>query len=43
VRVLGLSPDDSLKLQIHGLGGKRTMGCGIFRSARIKMKVRQVA
>jgi CRISPR-associated protein Cas6 len=43
VRVLGLSPDDSLKLQIHGLGGKRTMGCGIFRPARIKMKVRQVA
>lgn len=43
VRVLGLSPDDSLKLQIHGLGGKRTMGCGIFRPARIKMKAQQVA
>jgi len=35
VRVGALSPDDSLKLQIHGLGGKRTMGCGIFRPARI--------
>jgi CRISPR-associated protein Cas6 len=34
VRVLGLAPDDSLKLQIHGLGGKRTMGCGIFRPSR---------
>jgi CRISPR-associated protein Cas6 len=34
VRVLGLSPDDSLKLQIHGLGGKRTMGCGVFRPSR---------
>jgi CRISPR-associated protein Cas6 len=43
LRVLGLSPDDSLKLQIHGLGGKRTMGCGIFRPARIKVKVQQVA
>jgi CRISPR-associated protein Cas6 len=43
VRVLGLSPDDSIKLQIHGLGGKRTMGGGIFRPARIKAKVQQVA
>lgn len=43
VRVLGLSPDDSLKLQIHGVGGKRTMGCGIFRPARIKSKLRKVA
>jgi CRISPR-associated protein Cas6 len=43
VRVLGLSPDDSLKLQVHGIGGKRTMGCGIFRPARIKLKVREVA
>jgi CRISPR-associated protein Cas6 len=43
VRVLGLSADDSLKLQIHGLGGKRTMGCGIFRPARVKLKVRAAA
>ena len=43
VRVLGLSADDSLKLQICGLGGKRTMGCGIFRPARIKAEVKQVA
>jgi len=34
VRVFGLSMDDSLKLQVLGLGGKRTMGCGIFRPAR---------
>jgi CRISPR-associated protein Cas6 len=43
VRVLGLSADDSLKLQIHGLGGKRTMGCGMFRPARIKLKVQVAA
>lgn len=34
VRVQGLSSEDSLKLQIHGLGGKRTMGCGVFRPSR---------
>lgn len=39
VRVLGLSPEDSLTLQVYGLGGKRVMGCGIFRPARIKGKV----
>jgi CRISPR-associated protein Cas6 len=43
VRVIGLSPDDSLKLQIRGLGGKRAMGCGIFRPARIKAKAIQAA
>jgi CRISPR-associated protein Cas6 len=43
VRVLGLSPEDSIKLQIQGIGGKRTMGCGLFRPARIKTKVQQVA
>lgn len=43
VRVVGLSPDDSLQLQIHGLGGKRTMGCGIFRPARIRSKIRKAA
>ena len=25
-----LSPEDSIKLQTYGLGGKRRMGCGIF-------------
>jgi CRISPR-associated protein Cas6 len=43
VRVLGLSMDDSLKLQVSGLGGKRTMGCGIFRPARIVAPAREVA
>lgn len=28
--IFDLSDEDSLKLQIHGLGGKRRMGCGIF-------------
>lgn len=28
--VSDLSPDDSIKLQIHGLGGKRRIGCGVF-------------
>lgn len=43
VRVLGLSTDDSLKLQICGLGGKRTMGCGLFRPARVGIELKQVA
>ncbi len=43
VRVHGLSPDHSLKLQTVGLGGKRTMGCGLFRPARIRETARQVA
>ena len=25
-----LSDEDSIKLQAHGIGGRRTMGCGIF-------------
>ncbi len=29
-----LSDDDSLKLQTHGLGGRRKMGCGIFNPIR---------
>lgn len=28
--VSNLSPEDSLRLQTYGLGGKRRMGCGIF-------------
>ena len=34
VRVSGLSAGQSLVLQTHGLGGKRRMGCGIFRPTR---------
>lgn len=30
LRVAELSDADSIKLQIHGLGGKRRMGCGVF-------------
>jgi CRISPR-associated protein Cas6 len=25
-----LSPEDSMKILTHGLGGRRHMGCGIF-------------
>ncbi len=32
VEVSGLSDEDSIKLQINGIGGKRNMGCGIFVS-----------
>jgi CRISPR-associated protein Cas6 len=32
--VSNLSPEDSLKLQVYGLGGKRRMGCGIFMPTR---------
>ena len=28
--VHGLSDEDSIKLQAHGIGGRRAMGCGIF-------------
>ncbi|MBW4603961.1 MAG: type I-MYXAN CRISPR-associated protein Cas6/Cmx6 [Calothrix sp. FI2-JRJ7] len=30
VVVSSLKPDDSIKLQVHGLGGKRRLGCGVF-------------
>jgi CRISPR-associated protein Cas6 len=30
VAIEGLSPDDSLKLQWHGLGGRQHFGCGWF-------------
>jgi CRISPR-associated protein Cas6 len=43
LRVGGLTAESSLKLQIVGLGGKRTMGCGIFRPARIKERARRAA
>jgi CRISPR-associated protein Cas6 len=31
VRVAGLSPESSLRLQEQGIGGRRHMGCGVFR------------
>jgi CRISPR-associated protein Cas6 len=34
VRVSALSADQSLRLQVNGLGGKRRMGCGVFRATR---------
>ncbi len=34
VRIRELSQDQSIVLQIAGLGGKRTMGCGLFRPSR---------
>ena len=34
VRVQGLDADASLALQTQGLGGKRRMGCGLFRPTR---------
>jgi CRISPR-associated protein Cas6 len=30
VVVSDLTPDDSIKLQVYGLGGKRRIGCGVF-------------
>jgi CRISPR-associated protein Cas6 len=36
VRISDLSAEDSVRLQIDGLGGKRAMGCGLFRPARWK-------
>lgn len=34
VRVIGLSADESLTLQEKGIGGKRRMGCGLFRQTK---------
>lgn len=36
LRVSGLSERDSLVLQEKGLGGKRHMGCGLFRPTRVR-------
>ena len=30
LEAINLSDEDSLTLQVHGLGGKRRMGCGVF-------------
>ena len=34
VRVIGLGADQSIALQERGIGGKRRMGCGVFRPTR---------
>lgn len=31
LRVTGLTPEQSIKLQEQGIGGRRRMGCGLFR------------
>ncbi len=31
LRVTGLTPEQSIKLQDQGIGGRRRMGCGLFR------------
>jgi len=38
VVVSDLNPEDSIKLQVYGLGGKRRLGCGVFSPA---IRVRQ--
>jgi CRISPR-associated protein Cas6 len=34
VRIVGLNAAESLRLQEHGLGGRRKMGCGVFVPVR---------
>lgn len=36
VRVRGLTAEGSIRLQEEGLGGKRGMGCGVFRATRAR-------
>jgi hypothetical protein len=31
LRVTGLTPEQSIKVQEQGIGGRRRMGCGLFR------------
>lgn len=35
MRVHGLSEADSVRLQAAGIGGRRRMGCGLFRPSRV--------
>jgi len=35
LEVKNLSEEDSIKLQVHGLGGKQRMGCGVFVPVRV--------
>lgn len=37
VRVTGLSPEASIRLQEKGLGGRRHMGCGVFRRSEAEL------
>jgi CRISPR-associated endonuclease/helicase Cas3 len=39
VELRDLSPEESLLLQARGLGGKRRMGCGVFRGSREKTQM----
>jgi CRISPR-associated protein Cas6 len=34
VRLTGLSAEDSVRVQERGLGGRRVLGCGVFRPTR---------
>jgi CRISPR-associated protein Cas6 len=36
VEINQLSEEDSLKLQVYGLGGKRHMGCGVFIPVKVR-------
>ena len=38
VRVEGLNAEESVRLQEHGLGGRRKMGCGVFVPGRGREK-----
>ena len=42
VTITGLSREQSITLQEKGIGGKRRMGCGLFRSPRADHAVRSV-
>ena len=39
IRVSGLSDEASLALQEHGIGGRRKMGCGVFRKSEHRLAV----
>ena len=39
VRIAGLSDEGSLLLQEHGIGGRRKMGCGVFRKSEHELAV----
>jgi len=36
VRLHGLTADESFAVQTHGIGGRRAMGCGLFKPFRLK-------
>jgi len=36
LRISDLSEEDSLKLQIEGIGGRRRFGCGVFFQAKVQ-------